>query len=71
MNCCPYCNAELSGDPRDYGEYHNYIYSHDLHYWDEYRCNCPECGKEFRWFENYVFTEQKWLFNGDSIEESE
>ena len=53
MNC-PYCNAKLSDDPRDYEEYHGYVCSINLHYWDEYRYDCPKCGKEFRWFENYV-----------------
>ena len=57
MNC-PYCNAELDGDPRDYGEFHEFGYSLDLHYWDEYHCECPKCGMKFRWFEDYVYDGQ-------------
>lgn len=50
---CPYCQAELEGLPTDYGgEYHENGYG-DESYWDEYRCDCPECGEHFRWFENY------------------
>lgn len=53
---CPYCEKELDGYAADFGEYHESGYSCDS-FWDEYRCECPECGKEFRWFENYVRTE--------------
>lgn len=57
---CPYCNAELNGGPNDYGEFHESCHG-DVTYWDEYRCKCPECGEEFRWFENYVRVEDDAL----------
>ena len=53
---CPYCGKEIDGWAGDYGELHDSGYGCDT-YWDEYCCKCPECGKEFRWFENYVRVE--------------
>ena len=57
MNC-PYCKAEIrmyiDNDPvfvdRGYG--------YDGTCWDEYRCDCPKCGKEFSWFEDYTYVGQ-------------
>ena len=57
MNC-PYCKAEIrmyiDNDPvfvdRGYGL--------DGECWDEYRCECPECGEKFRAFEDYIYTGQ-------------
>lgn len=57
---CPYCKVELGDDPTEYGEYYENRYGCDT-YWDEYRCECPECGEEFRWFENYVRVEDDAL----------
>lgn len=57
---CPYCQAELDDWPTDYGNYEDCGYG-DRTYWEEFRCECPECGKEFRWFENYVRVEDDAL----------
>ena len=57
---CPYCKEEIEGCPHEYGDYHENHYGYDV-YWDEFRCECPHCGKEFRWFENYVRVEDDAL----------
>lgn len=51
---CPYCKAELEGEPYRYGTHHEWGYGINT-YWDEYRCTCPECGETFRWYENYTW----------------
>ena len=59
MNC-PYCNAELEGWPSEYGEYHGNGYGNDS-YWEEFHCDCPNCGKTFRAFEDYIYIGQSWM----------
>ena len=57
MNC-PYCKAEFELWCDVDGVFVEHEYGFDGECWDEYRCACPECGKEFRAFENYIYTGQ-------------
>lgn len=57
---CPYCEKFIEESVCDIGEYHENGYDCDA-YWDEYRCECPCCGKTFRWFENYIRVEDDCL----------
>lgn len=59
---CPYCKEEIDGWAIEYGgPPYDSGYGEDVYgdgtYWDEFHCECPHCGKEFRWFENYVRVE--------------
>lgn len=54
---CPYCKAELGGDPTEHGEFLENNFECDT-YWDEYRCECPKCGEEFRWIKEYEFVKE-------------
>lgn len=55
---CPYCNKELD-TVASCGEFVKRDYDHDFVVciaYDEYKCECPHCGKTFRGFENYEYT---------------
>ena len=55
---CPYCKAEMELFTEVDGEFVARDYGFDGQCWDEYRCKCPECGKEFRAFEDYIYVGQ-------------
>ena len=57
MNC-PYCKAEFELFTDVDAVYVDREYDCDGTCWDEYRCKCPECGKEFRAFEDYIYIGQ-------------
>lgn len=47
---CPYCDKEVNDDCREWKESGYDVGS----YWDKYIAECPHCGKQFSWYENYV-----------------
>ena len=55
---CPYCKAEFELFTDVDAVFKERGYGLDGECWDEYRCECPECGKEFRAFEDYIYTGQ-------------
>ena len=54
---CPYCGFEMELFTDVDGEFIERGYEGDSA-WDEYRCECPNCGKEFRAFEDYRYVGQ-------------
>ncbi|MBR4845067.1 MAG: hypothetical protein IKU98_01460 [Bacteroidaceae bacterium] len=49
---CPYCNKNLDVSVNEIGDYYDSGYGVNRYY-DEYHCECPFCGKMFKWYENY------------------
>lgn len=52
---CPYCNMELDS-VASCGKFVGRGYDYGGKAWDEYSCECPECGKTFRGFEEFEYT---------------
>lgn len=55
---CPYCGTEMELFTDVDAIFIERGYGFDGQCWDEYRCECPECGKTFRAFEDYIYTGQ-------------
>lgn len=55
---CPYCGKEMELFTDVDGEFVERGYGDRGSTWDEYLCECPECGEEFRAFEDFKFVGQ-------------
>lgn len=55
---CPYCDAEFNFYTDANPVFVDREYDFDGTCWDEYRCDCPKCGKTFRAFEDYAYIGQ-------------
>lgn len=54
---CPYCDGEYELFSEIKTEFVGEGVSFDSdNRWDEFRCECPGCGKTFRAFEYYTFS---------------